>query len=60
MAPFAQALEDLEDFFRQCRLEGRPAVVVVEELQEFVRREKQILIYTLLDLMHRSDLLFTV
>ena len=35
-------------------------MIIVEELQEFSKREKQVLIYTLLDLMHREDLLFVV
>lgn len=45
---------------QQCRFDSQPAVIIVEELQEFSKREKQVLIYTLLDLMHREDLLFVV
>ena len=45
---------------QQCRFDCQPAVIIVEELQEFSKREKQVLIYTLLDLMHREDLLFVV
>lgn len=54
------ALEDLEDHFRQCRLDGIPAVVVIEDFHVFTKRKRQTLIYALLDLMHKKDLLFTV
>ena len=45
---------------QQCRRNSQPAVIIVEEIQEFLRRDKQVLIYTLLDLMHKEDLLFVV
>jgi Cdc6-like AAA superfamily ATPase len=54
------ALEDLEDHFRQCSLNGRPSVIVLEDVHTFATREKQILIYTLLDYMHKPDMLFVV
>ncbi len=54
------ALEDLEDHFRQCALNGRPAVIVLQDVHAFATREKQVLIYTLLDYMHKSDMLFVV
>lgn len=53
-------LEDLEAHFRQCMLDGHPAVVMLEDLHIFATREKQVLIYTLLDFMHKQDLLFVV
>ncbi len=52
------ALEDLEDHFRHCAIDKQPSVVVLEDVHEFAVREKQVLIYTLLDYMHRSDMLF--
>lgn len=56
---YTKALEDLEFHFRQCRIEGRPAVVVLEGFHRFASK-RQTLIYTLLDLMHKKDLLFIV
>lgn len=40
--------------------QGTPTIIVIEDIHEFVRRKKQLLLYTLFDLMHRSDLLFAV
>lgn len=54
------ALEDLEDHFRQCRCDGIPAIIVIEDFHVFTKRKRQTLIYALLDLMHKKDLLFTV
>lgn len=54
------ALEDLEEHFRQCRLDGIPAIIVLEDFHAFAKRNRQTLIYTLLDLMHNKALLFTV
>jgi hypothetical protein len=54
------ALEDLEDHFRQCALNGRPSVIVLQDVHAFATREKQVLIYTLLDYMHKPDMLFVV
>lgn len=54
------AVDDLEDHFRQCRLDGVPAIIVIEDFHVFTKRKRQTLIYTLLDLMHKKDLLFTV
>jgi len=53
-------LQDLEAHFRQCMIDGCPAVVVLEDIHIFAAREKQVLIYTLLDFMHKQDLLFVV
>ena len=54
------ALEDLEDHFKQCYLNGTPAVIVLEDIDIFASREKQVLIYTLLDFMHKKDQLLVV
>ncbi len=57
---FNLAIEDLELHFRQCRINKIPAIVILEEIDLFAERDKQVLIYTLLDLMHKRDLLFIV
>jgi len=57
---FNLAVEDLETHFRQCKINKTPAIIVLEEIDLFAVRDKQILIYTLLDLMHKRDLLFVV
>ena len=57
---FNLAVEDLEAHFRQCKINKTPAIIVLEEIDLFAVRDKQILIYTLLDLMHKRDLLFVV
>jgi hypothetical protein len=54
------ALEELEDYFRQCRIDGIPGIIVLENFHSFAKRKRQTLIYTLLDLMHNKDLLFMV
>lgn len=54
------AVEDMEDHLKQCHLNGQPAVIVLEDIDQFCTREKQLLIYTLLDLMHKQNLLFVV
>lgn len=53
-------VEDLEDHFRQCRLDGIPAIIVIEDFHVFTKKKRQTLIYTLLDLMHKKELLFMV
>lgn len=57
---FNTALEDLEHYFIQCRLDGIPAVIIIEDIHVFAKRKRQTLIYTLLDLMHKKECLFTV
>jgi len=54
------AIEDLENLFRQCKLDGIPAILVMEDIHVFAARTRQTLLYTLLDLMHRKDCLFVV
>ena len=56
-----EALEDLEMHLRQCRIDGIPAVILVDQLHMFAhKRERQLLLYTLLDLMHKPDMLILV
>ncbi|KAJ1438347.1 hypothetical protein B484DRAFT_211863 [Ochromonadaceae sp. CCMP2298] len=54
------ALEDLEDLFTHCRQDGVPAIIVLEDFHVFAQRQRQTLIYTLLDLMHKKELLFMI
>lgn len=54
------AIEDLENHFRQCKLDEVPAILVMEDIHVFASRTRQTLLYTLLDLMHRKDCLFVV
>jgi hypothetical protein len=37
-----------------------PTVLVLESFEEYAKKSRQVLLYTLLDLMHRRDLLFVV
>lgn len=54
------ALEDLEQYFTQCRMDGIPAILIIEDFHVFAMRKRQMMIYTLLDFMHKRDLLFMV
>lgn len=54
------ALEDLKEHFIQCRLSKCPAVIILEEVEQFAVRDKQTLLYTLLDLMQDNRYLFLV
>lgn len=54
------AIEDLETHFRQCMMDGVPAILVVEDIHVFAARTRQTLLYTLLDLLHHKDCLFVV
>jgi hypothetical protein len=53
-------LEDLGVFFRQCKSDGTPALILIEDFHLFAHQKRQTLIYTLLDLLHRADYLFAV
>ena len=50
---FNVAMEDLEDHLKLCKQDRIPAVILLEEFQVFAKKCRQVLIYTLLDLMHR-------
>lgn len=54
------ALEDLEEHFQQCCIDRIPAVIIIEDFHIFATKRRQMLIYTLLDLMQKRDMLFTV
>ena len=54
------ALEDLEQYFTQCRMDGIPAILILEDFHVFAMKKRQMLIYTLLDFMHKRELLFMV
>ena len=59
-ADFLRNMSALEAELAQGFESGRPVVVVAEEMHEFCRREKQVLLYSLLDLLHRQRLLYVV
>ena len=59
-ADFLRNMGALEAELSQGFESRRPVVVVVEEMHEFCRREKQVLLYSLLDLLHRQKLLYVV
>lgn len=59
-ADFLRNMSALEAELEQGYEAGRPVVIVVEEMHEFCRRDKQVLLYSLLDLLHRRSLLFVV
>ena len=52
------ALEDLEIYFKQCRLDGVPAIIIIEDFHVFAFKKRQTLVYTLLDYMHKQEMLF--
>lgn len=53
------ALEDLEQVFRQCYIDGNPAIVILDNFHNYAKK-RQTLVYTLLDMLHKSDALFTM
>lgn len=55
------ALIDLKAHFGQCKYEKQPAIIVLEDIQEFAHHgSTQMFLYTLFDLLHNSELLFMV
>eukprot|EP01038_Epipyxis_sp_PR26KG_P009933 gene9933-13362_t len=57
---FSLALEDLEVHFKRSKMNNAPAIVILDEFQVFAKRARQVLIYTLLDLMHDAENLFVM
>jgi len=57
---FDANLESVEMALRTSYSQGTPTIIIIEDVHEFVLRKKQLLLYTLLDLMHRNDLLFAL
>jgi hypothetical protein len=53
-------LEDLEIFFTLCKRDETPAVIIIEDFHVFSGQKRQTLIYTLLNLLHKSEYLFVV
>jgi Cdc6-like AAA superfamily ATPase len=45
---------------QQSRLQSVPTVILIEDIDEFTKGSRQVLLYTLFDLMHRNDLYFVV
>lgn len=50
----------LQEFLKHGRLAQRPTVLILESFEEFARNSRQVLLYTLLDLLHRPDLLLVI
>lgn len=57
---FNMSVEGLQSHFQQSRLQNVPTVILIEAIDEFTKRSRQVLLYTLLDLMHRPDLYYVV
>ena len=53
-------VEYLQTIFRSSYAEMVPTVIIIEDIHEFATAKKQLLLYTLLDLIHRSDALFVL
>ncbi len=49
------AVSDLEEHLRQCKMDNIPAFLIIENFHIFAKRKKQMLIYTLLNLMHNEE-----
>ena len=47
-------------FLEICCLNGYPAILIFNNIQELATYKKQVMFYTLLDLMHKNNLLFVV
>jgi hypothetical protein len=45
---------------KQSRLNRFPTLLVIEDLEEFTKGSRQVLLYTLLDLLHRNDFYYVV
>jgi len=57
---FNMSVEGLQSHFQQSRLQSVPTVILIEDIDEFAKGNRQVLLYTLLDLMHRNDLYYVV
>jgi Cdc6-like AAA superfamily ATPase len=57
---FDANLDYVEMALRSSYSAGVPTIIIVEDIHEFVRRKKQLLLYTLLDMMHQRDMLFAL
>ena len=51
-------LEDLESYFKQRKIENNPAIIIIDYIEEFTKKDKQVLLYTLLDFIHKSEMFF--
>lgn len=56
----AALLEDLEGAFHQSRINDFPTIIIIDSFHTFTRYKRQTFIYTLLDYIHKSELLFMV
>lgn len=53
-------MEALEEAFRDSRFDRKPTVIVLEDIHIYASSSRQSLLYAILDLLHRRDLLFVV
>ena len=51
-------LEDLESYFKQRKIENNPAIIIIDYIEEFTKKDKQVLLYTLLDFIHKPEMFF--
>jgi uncharacterized protein YoaH (UPF0181 family) len=57
---FSMNMEALEKQLSTGYSTRNPTVIVVEDIHEFCRRDKQVLLYSLLDMLHKQKLLYVV
>lgn len=60
---FDNALKDLEACFKKSKIKNIPTVIILEDIHRFASsryKTKQLLIYALVDLLHRPDLFFVL
>jgi len=53
-------LERIENAFKSSKLACIPTVIIIHDIHEYAKNPKQLLLYTLLDMMHRNDCLFVL
>ena len=57
---YGDAYDHILSVMLNAKSNNEPIIIILEEIQMFSQRGKQLLIYTLLDLMHKEELLFVV
>ena len=55
---FITNLDSLEGAFQYSKFDKRPTVIVIEDIHIYASSSRQVLLYAILDLLHRRDLLF--
>lgn len=59
-ASFGLNFEALQTCFKHSCIDGSPTIIIVDDIHEFASRPRQVLLYALLDLIHRKECLFMV